>query len=324
MKLFLLVALLLNGALAPSGSRTKTRAFLTEIKGDVKIQTARERVAKPASADVAFLYDGDIIHLGDDGEAVLWQAYSPVSLLKPKNSKQINSLPQKSGSGILSLSDYLKCESEMLKAYAGIRRESSRTKGNRRQTPIAHTPRRSYVLDRRPTFAWTAVPNAESYTVVLYDDPTQREIWRTRTRETRLTYPDSREVASAKPLTPGKYRWEVSTGREDTIDGSSFTIVTPEEAATIQAALTAARSLTTDATLNFAYLAVCFEHRQYPEAARVLQEALARDPSQALVKALLLEAYESMGRFDEREDLREAFPADRFLEIGQKLRVPER
>jgi hypothetical protein len=310
----------------PSTPSSKTQAFLSDIKGSVKIRAANKSETVIKDTEFAFLHDGDTVYLGDDGEAVFWQAYSKILPLKPKTSKKINKAVPSLEAGVLSFDEYLKCESLALKAYNDIKRSSPRKQSITEQYFIALSPRFSKVVDNRPVFEWTPLPNASSYDFQLIDlGQEEKSIWKKNTKEARLTYPDYSSDKSIKELKPGKYKWEIIANLDQNIrkyDAADFEITDTAESKKIRTALASAGRFVdiTNAT-NLVYIAVCFEYQQYPEAEKVLRAALQRNPNDQMLKALLLQAYEDMRRPDEREDLRQPFKDMNEIEVYRKVRL---
>jgi hypothetical protein len=320
--------LLANLLPAHSSVSSQTRAFLTNVKGTVKVKQRGKPEVKVTEGE-ALLYDDDIVKISDDGEALLWQAYSRILRLTPKTSKRIAMLPPSSGPEILSFNDYLKCEKRILDSFRDIRKPSALQQGGEDQPDFrALTPRFSSELSPRPTFEWTALQQATSYEFALYhDDEHNTLIWAKTTGATRLVYPDHKEDKSARELKPGKYRWEVFANIDRNIKryaSTRFTIVTAEEAAKIQTDLSNASKLVREpAATNLIYIVVCLEYQQYPEAEKALNAAVFSRPHDQMLRALLMYAYEKMERPDEREDLRAAFDNLDIIEVGKKFRIDE-
>lgn len=325
----MLIALLILGNLVPVnvGAGSQTSAFITNIKGTVRVSSRGKREAKVSESEPVCLYEHDTVKVGDDGEALLWQSYSKILLLAPKTSRVITRLPPSSGPDILSPSEYLKCETDILDSIRDTRRPSPRKQGSGDEPYfVALSPRFSLVLGPRPVFEWSSVKNAVGYDFNLYDDE-QAPIWQKHTNESRLTYPDQNDDKKARILKPGKYRWEVfaiTDQRTKKYDASEFTIVTAEEAGAIQTALSRAKGLTQKSGVtNLIYVAMCIEHQQYPEAEKALRAAVTNNPDNQIFKALLMLDYERMKRWDEREDLRIAFKDSDLNQVGEKFRIGE-
>jgi hypothetical protein len=127
-------------------------------------------------------------------------------------------------------------------------------------------------------------------------------VWQTTTRETRAVYP-----AGGRPLAPGEYAWEVLArdGSRKGLDTAPFTVAAPRQVAAVRRALERAAALVADSDVpNLARIAVCLEHRLYPEAETLLQRATARSPRDRVLWALRMRLYELTERSAEREATR--------------------
>jgi tetratricopeptide (TPR) repeat protein len=164
----------------------------------------------------------------------------------------------------------------------------------------AITPRYSTVLEDRPLFEWTPANDAKKYKVKLYDDY-GNFIWETETAETKVKYPDDRPG-----LKPGKYQWEVIVQVGDrSPEGAPFIMAGEKERRTISASLEHAQRLISDEnTINIIYIGALLKSKLYPQAEKELKRALTRTPNDQGLWALLMETYQKMKRWEDREKAR--------------------
>jgi hypothetical protein len=289
-------------ALAQEGS-----AVLTQPQGSIKLVRGKQTTN---IREDQLLNVGDEVKVVGEGGAVIYQAYAPVKRLKSNDTHKIRALSPPPQGNALSLEDFASFKKNYQQAQRN-RDTASPTEmgavGENRVTLLA--PRNSIVLDGKPTFNWTGVTvvtGITRYTINIYDS-NEVIVCTTKVTETRLIYPDK-----CGNLSPGDYKWDVTAEVEGQItdnpafyDVSSFSIVSPQQAAAIRNALDHARILSeSDAAVRSVYAAVLVEQRLYPQAELELLEALKNSPSDQSLWSLLMETYWLMKRWPAREKAR--------------------
>jgi hypothetical protein len=187
-------------------------------------------------------------------------------------------------------------------AERSVRQKSSPVeRGSGAGALVALAPRHGCSLEVRPTFEWTPIQSATSYRVTLYDAK-ERKIWQQSTSEIRVPYPEA-----GKPLAPGDYRWDVIAEPVSLRQGDStpFFIPAAAQAEAIRGALRRASQQGKEGSITpLPYLAVCLEHRLYPQAEAILREAIQRTPTDGTLREMLMRVYQQTDRSAERERLR--------------------
>jgi uncharacterized protein (DUF2141 family) len=281
----------------------KPIAVVTDLRGDVKLQRAGRGMAE-ALGHTEFLFAGDRLLMGEDGRATLFQRDAPPLTLGASRAVTLQPLPASASEGVLT-AEWLALLQKQIAAATTSREQklASGTRGAKAVEVTALAPRYSLVLEAQPVFEWklASVGEAAEYRVTLYG-PEENKLWEATTRETRLTYP-----ADRRPLAPGEYAWEViaQVGSRKALDTAPFTITAEHQAAGIRRALDRAARLVSDPDLtNLPYVAVCLEHRLYPQAEAALKQATARAPQDRTLRALLMRLYALTERTKEREGAR--------------------
>lgn len=274
-------------------------AFVTQLQGYVQLRRGNE--TRPIRQSM-LLNVGDVIRTGDGGEAVIFQAYSPVMRLRPSQSHTIAQLSPPPPEGSVRPEAFVKLKRLYLDARQRKEVLSPATMGGPDDAILTLVePRGSAVLERRPKFAWTRVSGATSYVVTVYNRA-EEAIWTANTSETSVSYPGDRP-----PLTPGEYKWEVVarvgeriTGNQALYDATAFTLVSEESAARINADLTKAQAAGEGAA-SLLYISALIEHRRFPQAAAELKRALEGAPQDQALWEMLMETYWEMKLWGSRE-----------------------
>lgn len=274
-------------------------AFVTQLKGSVQLRRGNE--ARPIRQSM-FLNVNDIVKAGEDGQAVIFQAYAPVTRLRPNQSHTIAQLSPPPPEGSVRPEDFVRLKRLYLNARQRKDIPSPATMGGPDDSIVTLVePRGSAVLESRPKFTWTSVNKASSYEVTVYDRA-EKVLWKARTSDTSVSYPSDRP-----PLTPGEYKWEVVTrigdrvtGDSSLYDASSFTLVNEESAAQINADL--AKALAADkGAVSPLYVSALMEYKRFPQAAAELKRALEAAPQDGDLWEMLMETYWQMKLWGSRE-----------------------
>lgn len=251
---------------------------------------------------------GDEIRVGNDGRAVIYQAYAPVVHVVAGQSRIIKRLSPPAPKNALKPEAFSRLKRQYLNARQRKADPSPSTMGGAEDEVLTLLePRNSVVTEGRPTFAWIPVGSATSYVVNVYDH-NEETIWTAKTTETRVVYPKDRP-----PLVPGDYKWDVTakvgtrtTDNPAFYDATAFTVVSAKRAAQIKSDLASARA-TAPADLggaNLVYLSALIEHRRLPQAAAELKRALVRAPDDQTLWELVMETYSQMKLWRAREEAR--------------------
>lgn len=274
-------------------------AVVTQIDGDVRLQRKSHQPEKLNST--AFLYAEDVLNTRGDGTAVIYQVYAPVVRLAPNQNKLIKRLSPPPRPGTVTPEDFAQFKKTYSKALKDQGNPSPRRMGGPDEVLFAViTPRYSTVLEDRPVFEWTPANDAKKYKVTLYDD-NGNPIWETETAETKVKYPDDRPK-----IKPGKYQWEVIAQVGDgSSKGATFTMTGEKERRTISDSLEHAQRLISDEnTINIIYIGALLESKLYLRAEKELKRTLTHTPNDQGLWALLMETYQKMRRWEDREKAR--------------------
>jgi hypothetical protein len=290
--------LLINGLLSPGFAlQQNSIAFVTEVKGTVQV---KDSSGTKRITHTTFLREKDIVKTGANGRAWFYQAYARAEMLKPHVSKRISRLSPAVGPNLISLDRYAKLETRAIAALQDTtRRSPGRMSGPDELTITALAPRKSFVMNERPTFEWTPVKDAKSYELALYDSKLDKPIWQTTTTESRAVYPDS-----LKPLLPGRHRWEVIATIDQNhrvYDATDFTVAGEWQVTAANCALKIAQgSVKHKGAVNLFYISACIDLQLYPTAEAELKRILRRTPDDRTLWALLMQVYEYMERYEDR------------------------
>lgn len=315
--------LLINGFLSLGLVRQQDSiAFVTQVEGIVKVERSGklERITH-----TKFLREGDIVKIGAGGRAWVYQAYMQAEMLTPNSSKTIKRRPPATGPGLIDADYYAELAAKASDALQNIyRRSPSRMGGPDELTVTALAPRKSLLLVERPTFEWTPVKDAKSYEFAIYDSKQENPIWRTTTKEPRVAYPVPRNDDSIKPLLPGTYKWEVIADVDQNhrvYDATEFTVASEWQTTAARYALKIARkSVKNKNANNLFYVNACLDLRLYPEAEAELKQALRRTPDDLVLWALLMQVYEHMERYEERNELLDKLKDSKQADLVRILR----
>jgi hypothetical protein len=276
-------------------------ALLTQPKGTVKLNRARHT---GNVTDDSLLNAGDVLTMGGNGEAVIYQAYLPVKRLGKNESFTVEILSPPPQGSALTLEEFGSFKRNYLAAHRNRGRPSPTTQGGSEDANLAILePRNSYILDGKPLFVWTRVSDATKYVVNIYDDKESVICSQTST-EPRLPYP-----ANCSELKPGSYKFDVTAQIGDQVSGDpalydATSFVRPDDKQTkeIVESLQHARTIAeADKAARSIYAATLFEHHLFPQAELELLHSLRDNPADQALWTLLIETYYQMKRWPARE-----------------------
>jgi hypothetical protein len=174
-------------------------AVLAAVKGQVEVVSAKDGspqsaafgralqsgdriVVPPDGAATVFFHDGNVIELGPNTDLTIGAPKRP----EPKSG----GAPGLPGEVYASVTKFVTGGSREtgLVALSSLRAVSD-------SAPFLLEPRKTEVLDGRPTFRWRAVDGATRYQVTLSGE--QGEVWTRETEETVLEYPSDAPALEA-------------------------------------------------------------------------------------------------------------------------------
>jgi hypothetical protein len=276
-------------------------ALLTQPKGTIRLSRANH--TGPLAGD-SLLNAGDVVTLGGNGEAVIYQAYLPVKRLGANQNFRIQILSPPPQGSALTLEEFGSFKRNYLAAHRNRAKPSPTTQGGSEDANLAILePRNSYILDGKPLFVWTRVPDATRYVVNIYDG-NEKVICSQTSTEPKLTYP-----ANCDELKPGSYKLDVTAQIGDRVssdpalyDATSFVRPGDQQTSEIIAAVAHARTIAeADKAARSVYASTLFEHHLFPQAEVELLRSLRDDPSDQALWVLLIETYYQMKRWPARE-----------------------
>jgi len=280
-------------------------AMITQLGGSVQLR--RGGKTRPIR-QTTLLNAGDVVRAGDDGRAVIYQAYAPVTRIGAGQSRTISRLSPPAPRNALKPEEFARLKRHYLNAKQRRAEPSPATMGGPDEAVLTLLePRNSVVLKRRPTFTWTPVSGATNYLINVYDHH-EKTVWTANTTEALVTYPEE-----LSPLAPGNYKWEVTvqigartTDNPALYDATAFTVVSAERAAEIESSLASARASAPadDGAANLIYISALIEHKLLPQAAAELKRGLERAPRDQTLWELVMETYAQMKLWGGREDAR--------------------
>lgn len=279
-------------------------ALLTQPKGNVKLLRANHT---GAVTDDSLLNAGDVVTMGGNGEAVIYQAYLPVKRLVANQNFTVQILSPPPQGSALTLEEFGSFKRNYLAAHKNRGKASPTTQGGSEDANLTIIePRNSYILAGKPSFVWTPVPNATKYVVNIYDD-NEKVICSQTTTEQKLSYP-----SNCDELKPGAYKWDVTAQIGDQVssdpalyDATSFTRPDDKKTKEMFDAVEHARTIAaSDKAARSVYAATLFEQHLFPQAEVELLRSLRDDPSDQALWTLLIETYYQMKRWPAREKAR--------------------
>ena len=230
-------ALLVSVPLATTAASADPLAVIAAVKGRVEVTSARggpavrasfgrtlergDRIAVPAGgAATVFFNDGNVVELAEKSAMTIGGRAAP--------ARKAGAAPGLPGEVYANVSKFVTGGSR----ETGLVALSSLRGGD--SSPLILEPRKTELLDGRPTFRWRALEGATRYRVAVSGE--QGELWNREVEDTALEYP-----ADAAPLTAGgDFLWEVrafSAQGESRREESYVHVLTPEEAAGVRGSL---------------------------------------------------------------------------------------
>jgi hypothetical protein len=278
-------------------------ALITQLEGNVQLRRGGET---RAIRQTMLLNVGDVVKAGDGGRAVIYQAYAPVTRLRPSQSQTIAQLSPPPPQGSIKPEEFARLKRLHLNAKQRREVPSPATMGGQEDAILTLVePRGSVVLERRPKFVWTSVNEANRYVVTVYDS-NEETVWSTSTSGTSVSYPND-----LPPLAPGEYKWEVIarvgdrvTGDPALYDATAFTLVSEDSAARINADLAKAQA-GDEGAAALLYVSALIEHRRFPQAAAELKRSLESAPQDMALWEMLMETCWQMKLWGTREYARQ-------------------
>ncbi len=277
-------------------------ALLLSFTGDVSVHRSDGAVVK---ASYGLQLDaGDEVRTGPKGEAEIhfengtWVKLGPGSELKIKGSgaaKRAAEPPDTKGS-FESLSDFLK-----LRDAGGVSTLAALRSGGKRPEIRLESPCQTRVRDGRPSFAWSATDSTAELRLKLYDEGGVR--WQQDVKGAReIRYPADRE-----PLVAGiAYSWTLET--TDPLkfpplrtQAAFFEVMPSDEARRVEAAVGAVdrASIPSESAYRIVLASIYFDHRLLDDAIAETAGALAIDPGNRDLHAILARLYAETGRSEE-------------------------
>lgn len=280
-------------------------AIITQLGGSVQLRRGGNTLP---IRQTTLLNAGDVVRAGDDGRAVIYQAYAIVTRIRAGQSRTISRLSPPAPRNAVKPEEFARLKRHYLNAKQRRAEPSPATMGGPDEAVLTLLePRDSVVLKRRPTFTWTPVSGATSYVINVYDH-NEETVWTANTTKAHVTYPKK-----LPPLAPGNYKWEVTvrigtrtTDNPALYDATAFTVVSAERVTEIESNLRSARaSVRADAgAANLIYISALIEHKLLPQAAAELKRELVRAPQDQTLWELVMETYSQMKLWGGREDAR--------------------
>jgi hypothetical protein len=231
--LFLAVSVLL-----PAAAGAEPLAVIAAVKGHVEVTAAKGEPTVRASFGRA-LERGDRVVVAAGGAATIFFNDGNVIELAEKSALTVGgreaARPKGSGGTALTGDVY----ANVSKFVTGGSRETglvalSSLRGGADDTPLLLEPRRTELLDGRPTFRWRAQSGASRYRIAVTGDA--GELWSREVESDTLEYP-----TDAPALAPGgDFLWEVrafSAQGEVRREESYVHVLAADEAASVRAAL---------------------------------------------------------------------------------------
>lgn len=296
-------------------------ALLTQPDGNVRLKRGRRTLM--ISEDM-LLNVGDVVSVGGNGTAVIYQAYAPVTRLGVNQQFKVTRLSPPPPERALTTEEFTWFKVHYVAARRKRTSPSPATMGGPEDANLTLLePRNSIALSRRPIFKWSRVDDATKYVVNIYDK-NESVVCTESTTETLLQLPDK-----CRPFDPGDYKWDVTAQVGNQVsdnpalyDATSFIVITDQRAADISKAVEHARAVAaSDCAAASVYASALIEFKIYPQAEAELRGALERSPKDQTLWALLIETYARMKRWRAREKAREISAGSPTAELIRSLAV---
>ncbi len=274
-------------------------AVLTSCKGPVTVARAGGAIA--ATFGLA-LNDGDEVKTGKDAEAEIMFSTGNWVQIGANSSMRIKgrTTPKESGDTekFEVVQNFLKLKnSEGTSSIGGLRG------GERASALVAVSPVQTKVRDAHPTFHWTLEDSGVELHFTLYDE--SGPVWNTDVSSgTSLTYP-----ADAPALKPGvSYSWTLET--TDPLvspplrtPAAFFEVMAPADVASLTSDLSAVDDEKSGAvTYHLMRASLFFDRGLIDEAIAETETAVAADPDNASLHAILGRLYAETGRTKDAMD----------------------
>ena len=260
-------------ATADAAAGAGQAGIIVTVQGNASVKRAGWQNYAPALFGVP-LRKGDLLRLATAARVVVACADLKLSELP----SGVSGFPCKTGAGPYAL------------VYAGRLAAPTRGEPGMAEYPVVISPRKTKLLDPRPTLRWTAVPGVTSYRVSL-----QGTAWRTTIDgATEMAYP-----SDAPALKPGTaYRLVVEAGERSSAEeagtGLGFTLLEAGEAEAVRAAEAQIRALgLAEAATRLLVANLYANHGLYADAIELL-DPLA-DSGEPAVSRLAGDLYLSIG-----------------------------
>lgn len=300
--LVLMAALLVGVGQSPVPAPAETgapAAVLTSCRGSVVVTRAGGEAAM-ATFGLA-LNDGDEVRTGADAEAEImfaagnWVSVGPNSNMKIKGKPgSAKEAPKESGNFEV-VTNFLKLKtSEGTSSISGLR------SGEKASALVPMSPVMTKVQSAAPTFAWKIDDPSLELRFTLYNESGVQ--WKTDvTDATTLAYP-----ADAPALKPGvSYSWTLET--TDPLvspplrtTAAFFEIIAPDDVAALGKELAAIdQNKPGEVTYRLMRASVYFDRGLVADAIGETETALASDPDNASLHAILGKLYAETGRTQE-------------------------
>jgi Tfp pilus assembly protein PilZ len=202
------VASLALAAVSPGGSlAAEPLAIVSAVQGKVAVTPVRAKESKPAAFGLA-LQRGDRVAAGRASSATLFFNDGNVVELGEQSSIVVGAKAEKPAKAEIAGDVFLQVSGFVT---AGARQTglgiASAMRGGETATVLVR-PRKTSVLDPRPTFAWRRVSGAARYTIRVSSDA--GPLWNRETPDTSLAYPPG--VTALAP--DSDVLWEVEARSE--------------------------------------------------------------------------------------------------------------
>ena len=298
----ILVAFVALAMCVPDNASCATpAALLLSCAGDVSVHRSDGTSVKGSYG--LQLYAGDEVRTGTGGAAEVhfengtWIKLGSGSSLEVKAgaSKKTEEPAEKSGS-FESISNFLK-----LRDAEGVSTLAALRSGGRRPEIRLESPCQTRVRGDHPVFAWSATDSTAELRLKIYDDRGirwQRDIKGAHT----VQYPSDGE-----PLVPGTtYSWTLET--TDPLrfpplrtQAAFFDVMPPDEEQKLENAIKGINrsSIPSESAYRIVLASIYFDHRLLDEAISQTAVALAADPDNGALHAILARLYAETGRSEE-------------------------
>ncbi|HVP15114.1 MAG TPA: hypothetical protein VMS88_06195 [Terriglobales bacterium] len=285
-----------------SVARSEPLAIVAAVRGRVEFTPAAGGAPARASFGQA-LERGDRVSVGPGGAATIFFDGGSVIELAEKSAIVIggraSAKPKAARVGLPG-----EVYASVSKFVTGGSRESglvalSVLRGGTDATPLLVEPRRTEILDLRPSFRWRSVEGAARYRIAVSGD--SGELWSRETEGTVLEYPpDAAALAAA-----GAYAWEVrafSDRGELRREDSFFHVLEAGEAAAVRGALAKIRDAAGGpgaAAARFLAGSYLFGRGLYGDAAAEFDSLARSSPDVPAPHEALGNVYRAIGLMDQ-------------------------